>query len=56
MKTEAERGCEKKLRAYLRADRAGEGHRTATVAQGVSRKVSWASKPITGAALIEAAL
>lgn len=27
-----------------------------TVAQGVSREVSWASKPITGATLIEAAL
>lgn len=40
---------------HVRADRAGEGHKT-TVAWGVSCKVSWASKPITGAALIEAAL
>lgn len=32
------------------------GSREQTVTQGVSREVSWAAKPITGAALIEAAL
>lgn len=34
----------------------GRGAATATVARGVSGGLSWASKPITGAALIEAAL
>lgn len=32
------------------------GGATPTVARGVSGELSWASKPITGAALIEAAL
>ena len=56
METEAEGGLEKKLRTYLGADGGEEGHRKQTVARGVSRELSWAPKPITGAALIEAAL
>ena len=56
LKTEAERLRKKKLRVCLWADREEEGRREQTVTEGVSVELSWASKPITGNALIEAAL
>lgn len=56
MKTEAEKLRKKRWRACLWADREEEGQREQTVTEGVSMQLSWASKPITGDALIEAAL
>lgn len=57
MKTEPERLTRGENYAHISEQtERGEGQREPTVTKGVSGELSWACKPITGAALIEAAL